>query len=386
MQMNTLRQRKVAIGITIAFTSTVSFAYYCPPQYIESFVQPMFSSSTLALNQAIQAVDLALSTEMEMYSLRLNSAVAILTKQKAIATNQIADANRTSTQMTAQAMNVLSQTERVKEATFTYGGEFGQGYKPCAVYPGRTLMANRDAEMGEERRNRMMSEVVAAPGRYGDTTAAIQSLAKEHRDNFCTPDQVSSGMCASAGAMAGASLNVSTLFEPVMESDPAYKAKIAFVNNVVGLPDAPVPHSAANTPAAASYVLAKAQKDALMSPALASLKEIQLDYTGINSSHTGSDIPMAVRVNREVTRYLGNTAEYQAWSKVMVGQNSRGLLVEMLKVKALDLVLLEKQYRQYERMEANLATVVASEMRKQNVRATSASGQAARQDAASRIK
>lgn len=346
----------------------------------------MFNSSTLALNEAIGAVDLALSTELQMYSERLNSAIAILTKQKALATNQIADANRASAQMTAQAMNVLSQTERVKDATFTYGGQFGQGYKPCLVYPTRTLMANRDAEMGEERRNRMMAEVVAAPGRYADTNASIQSLAKDHRDNFCTPDQVSSGMCASPGTMAGASLKVSTLFEPVMEADPLYKAKVAFVNNVAGLPDAPVPQVAANTPAAASYVLAKAQKDALMSPALASFKEIQLDYTGIDSPHTGSDIPMAVRLNREVTRYLGNTAEYDAWTKVMVGQNSRGLMVEMLKVKALDLVLLEKQYRQYERMEANLATVVASEMRKQNVRATTASGQAARQDAASRIK
>lgn len=384
--MNTLRQRKIVMGVTIALTSTVSFACFCPPQYVESFVQPMFQTSTVALNQAIKAVDLALSTEMQMYSVRLNSAVAILTKQKALATNQIADANRASAQMTAQAMNVLSQTERVKDATFTFGGEFGQGYSPCVVFSTRALIANRDAEMGEERRNRIMSEVVAGPGRYADTNQAFLALAKDHRDNFCTPDQVTSGMCAAPGTLAGASLKVSTLFEPVMEADPLYKAKIAFVNNVVGLPDAPVPQAAANTPAAASYVLAKAQKDALMSPALASFKEIQLDYTGLDTAHTGSDIPMAARMSREVARYLGNTPEYEAWTKVMVGQNSRGLMVEMLKVKALDLVLLEKQYRQYERMEANLATVVAGEMRRQNIRTTGASEQAARQDASSRIK
>lgn len=386
MEMNTLRQRKIVIGVTVALTSTLAFGFYCPPQYQENFVQPMFQSSTQALNEAIQAVDAALSAELEMYSQRINSAVAVLTKQKAVAANQIADANRTAAQMTAQSLNVLAQTERVKQARFEYGGEFGQGFQPCLVYAGRNLIANREAEMGEERRTRMMSEVVAAPGKYADPGQALSQMAKDHRDNFCTQDQVNAGMCSSVGAMAGKSLNVATLFEPVMESEALYKAKIAFVNNVVPQPDAPVPQSAANTPAAATYALAKAQKDALMSPALASFKELQIEYSGIESSHSGSDIPMAVRVDREVKRYLGNTPEYQSWTKTMAGQNSRGLLVEMLKVKALDLVLLERQYRQYERMEANLATMVAGEMRKQSERTDAAAMQATRQDVKSQIK
>ena len=111
MEMNTLRQRKIVIGVTIALTSTMAFAFYCPPQYQENFVQPMFQSSTQALNEAIQAVDAALSAELEMYSQRINSAVAVLTKQKAVAANQIADANRTAAQMTAESLNVLAQTE-----------------------------------------------------------------------------------------------------------------------------------------------------------------------------------------------------------------------------------------------------------------------------------
>lgn len=288
--------------------------------------------------------------------------------------------------MTAESLNVMAQTERVKQARFDYGGEFGQGFQPCVVYAGRNLMANREAEMGEERRTRMMSEVVAAPGKYVDPGPALSQLAKDHRDNYCTQDQVNAGMCSTVGAMAGKSLNVATLFEPVMESDPLYKAKVAFVNNVVPLPDAPIPPSAANTPAAANYALAKAQKDALMSPALASFKELQIEYSGIESSHSGADIPVAVRMNREVKRYLGNTAEYESWTKTMSAQNNRGLLVEMLKVKALDLVVLERQYRQYERMEANLATMVAGEMRKQSERADAAAAQAARQDVKNQTK
>jgi hypothetical protein len=378
-------QRRLIIGATATLTSTLALAF-CPPQYQETFVQPIFSSTTEALNEALQAVDAALSSELEMYSQRLVSAVAVLTKQKAIAANQIADANRTAAQMTAESLNVLAQTERVKQARFDYGGEFGQGYQPCAVYSQRNLMANREAELGEERRTRMLSEVVAGPGKYADPGQALSALAQDHRDNYCTQDEVDSGMCSQVGTMAGKSVNAATLFEPVMESDQGYKAKVAFVNNVVPLPDAPVPTSAANTPAASAYVLAKAQKDALMSPALASFKEIQLDYSGIQSAHNGADIPVAVRLNREVKRYFGNTAEYEAWNRTMAGQNTRGLLVESLKLKALDLVVLEKQYRQYERMEANLATLVAAEMRKQAERVDAAAMQASRQSAQSQIK
>jgi hypothetical protein len=370
----------------IAFASTRAFGQFCPPQYQENFVQPMFQSGTEALNGAISAVDSTLSAQLEFDSQRINSAVAILTKQKALVANQIADANRTSAEATATALNALSQTQRVKEARFEFGGEFGQGYQPCAVYAGRNLIANRDAEMGEERRIRMMSEVNAAPGHYADPIQAQQVLAQEHHAYFCTSDQVKSGMCDTVSPMAGASLSAATLFEPVMEADPLYRAKVAFVNNAMGPPDAPVPAAAANAPSATAYMLAKAQKDALVSPALASLKEVQLEYTGIDAVHGGSDIPTAVRMEREVQRYLGNTPEYEAWAKTMAAQNAHGLMVELLKEKALDLVVLERQYRQYERMEANLATLVAAELRNSAQRVAATADEAASQRAQGQIK
>lgn len=386
MTFDPLRYPRLALGLTIAMTSSVSYAVLCPPQYQNELVAPMFSSATTALNQAVSAVDMALSAQLQLYGERMTSAVAVLTKQKAASANQIAEASKNATQSTASALSVLAQTERVKEARFEYGGEFGQGYNPCVVYNGRNLMANRESQLGEERRVRIMSEIVAAPGRYVDPVAARTQLAREHRDNFCTAAQAASGMCAQPGPMAGASLTAATLFEPMMEGDPAYRAKVAFVNNVAGLPDAPVPTQAAKTPAATAYALAKAQKDALVSPALASFKEVQLDYTGVDMTEGGSDIPLATRLDREVKRYLGNSEEYNNWTKVMVGQNSRGLMVEMLKVKSLDLLLLEKQYRQYERMEANLATLVAGELRGKMGSTQSAAERAARQHAAQQIQ
>jgi hypothetical protein len=387
MTQRTLKRRdKVLIGVAIALISTVTFAFYCPPQYQENTVVPMFESAQQSLDESIQAIDSTFSSTLDLYSQRIDSAIAVLTKQKALAANQIGDANRSAAEMTADSLNVLAQTDRVKQARFEFGGEFGQGYQPCLVYAGRNLLTNRDAEMGEERRERMMSEVTAAPGKYAERHQAIAQQEKDHRDNYCTQDQVDSGMCATVGKMAGKSLNVATLFEPAMESDDLYKAKVAFVNNVVPPPDAPVPQSAGKTPAAAAYVLAKAQKDALMSPALTSFKDIQVEYSGIDSAHNGSDIPVASRIEREVKRYLGNTPEYETWVQTMTAQNSRGLLVEMLKVKALDLMLLERQYHQYERMEANLATLVAGEARQQAVSTDAAATMASRQDVQGQIK
>jgi hypothetical protein len=385
MKLSTQNQQRVAVGVTLAMTFSAAVAW-CPPQYQESFVAPSFAASTSSLLAAISAVDVALSGELEMYSQRINSAIAVLTKQKAVAANQIAEAQRTSTQMTAEAMNVMAQTDRVKAARFEYGGEFGQGFQPCKVYSGRTLIANRDAEMGEERRVRIANEVVAAPGRFVDPIQAQAMMAKQHKELFCTQDEVDSGLCAAKGSMPGASVNVATLFEPVMEGDSLYTAKTAFVNNVVGAPDAPVPANLAKSPAAEAYLYAKAQKDALMSPAVTSLKELQLEYSGIDVAHGGSDIPMGVRVEREVKRYLGNSPEYEAWAKTMAAQNTRGLLVEALKVKALDLALLEREYRQQERLEGVLSSLVGAQLRNKQAAVAAAADRAQRESVRTQIK
>lgn len=353
------RRLRVGIVASLVLTSTAAWAF-CPPQFQEFWVAPQFVNATGVLTAAIGSVDLALTGQMELNSQRMMSAIAVLTKQKALVANQIADGNRTAAQLTATGLNVLAQTERVKQARFDYGGEFGQGFSPCVVYANRQIISNRDAEMGEETRQRSMTEVIASPGRYADPIQAQASMVASHKD-FCTKDQVDSGLCKSIGSIPGADLTVSTLFSPAMEGEALYKAKVAFVNNAVGLPDGVIPQSAGNSPAAAAYSLAKAKKDALISPAIAALKDIQLDYSGVDTAHGGKDIPMALHFQREVKRYSGNSPEYDAWSRVMAGQNERGALVELLKVKALDLAIQEKQYRQYEKMEAQLAVLVAME-------------------------
>jgi len=354
------RKWKYGFGISVGLCSTLAWAY-CPPQYQETVVEPAFTAATQTLNAAVSAVDASLSALLETESQRLTSALAVMTKQKALAANTIAESGRNTAQQTATALNVMAQTERVKQARFDYGGEFGQGFSPCKVYATRTLMSNRDADMTTEVRQRIKSEVVAAPGVYAPPIAAQSAMVKA-RQPFCTQDQADSGLCKTVGSMPGADLSVATLFEPAMEGEPLYQAKVAFVNNIAGVPDGPVPESAGKSVAAADYQLSKARKDALVSPALAALKKIQLDYSGVSGTETGSDLPLAQHFRNEVKRYSGNSPEYDSWAKVMSAQNERGALVELLKIKALDLTLQEKQYRQYEQMESQLASLVAQQV------------------------
>ena len=70
---------------------------------------------------------------------------------------------------------------------------------------------------------------------------------------------------------------------------------------------------------------------------------------------------------REVGKYAGNNVNYENWNKVMAAQNEHGVLIELLKVKSLNLALLSKQYRQQELMEAGLASLVASTAKQNQV-------------------
>lgn len=349
----------VAVGLAImGIGMTQAQGATCPPQYQNSWVAPQFANATAVLNAALKSVDASLSTQLLFQSERLNSAVAVLTKQKALVASQLSDANRTSAQAVATGLGVLAQTERVKSARFDFGGEFGQGFSPCEVYATRSVIASRDADMVGELNSRVQSEVMAAPGRYASRDEAATQLYKDNEAS-CTQSMVDAGLCKSVGATPGASMSVATLFQIADEGDATYKAKNAFINNIVGLPDPPV--SGLKGASQESYMLAKARKDAILSPAVASLKALQLEYSGVEGDETGKGVPLAQMFREEVGRYAGGTQANESWTRIMAAQNERGAMVELLKIKALDLAMQTRQLRQYERIEASLAALVAAE-------------------------
>lgn len=382
------RARRRGLAAALGVFSTAAVAVTCPPWlYVDEWVSPVFAAAEAQILAALTAVDTLLGAPevgtIDLYTNKINAAIAVLTAQKATTGREVSETERAASQQVATAFATLSESRRTKRARFDFGGEFGQGIDPCRIHATRNMIATRDAEMGEERGRRVMSEIVAAPGTYADPVQARDSMLTG-RDEFCTRNQSTSGQCKNLvtngryeGELPGADINVATLFEPAMEGEALYDAKVRFVNHVVGLPDAAVPQSAATTTAATAYMEAKAIKDARVSPALASLKELQLEYSGVDAAHGGPNVPIALFYRNEVKRYAGDTAEHTEWARRLAAQNERGALVELLKVKALDLSIMERQYRQYERMEAMLASVVAMDAEAMaKARVDAAAGQA----------
>ena len=376
--------KRGVVGLVAWSFMASAFAFWCVPPYEESWVLPMFNNANKILIGAIKEMDAALSGQLYWQSERLTSAIAVLTKQKALAANQISDGVRNSNQEVALGLNALAQAERVKKARFDFGGEFGQGFSPCYVADGRLLITRTESDLSGELADAVRSGVRASPGRYEDPVLAQKQMLAEHGKLFCTEDQAKSGLCERVGKLPGASLSIATLFKPSGNSEDLSKAKDALINNLAGLPDAPVPVTGAGSEATAAYQLAKMERDAMRSTALASLKQIQQE-----SSSTDGDseaLPLTMQYSTEVKRYAGNTPEYQSWARVMAAQNDRGVLVELLKIKALDLALQERQFRQWERVEVQLASLTSSSLKADPVAVSSEAGDSAiRKNAAQQV-
>lgn len=158
----------------------------------------------------------------------------------------------------------------------------------------------------------------------------------------------------------GWDLMTSTLFTPTTTDSTVYDAQNALINNMVGLPDAPIADSLKGSPTASNYLTLKQKKDAIVSPAINSLKSIQAEFTGMESPDSGSKVSPMKAVDEQVKRYLGSGPEYQSWNQTLTSGSESGIMKEILQVQALDLHLLMRQYKQYEREEMLLAGIVAS--------------------------
>ncbi|MCL2875363.1 MAG: hypothetical protein FWF12_03535 [Betaproteobacteria bacterium] len=366
------RRLQATVVATALITSSSAYAYFCP-DFLDETVTPKIKLVAESLAAQIMAVDGVLSAQLEFHSERVLSAIAVLTKQKAVAANQIGNSSRVQSQQIASGMGVIRTAARQKAVRLNHGSEYGQGVDPCRIYAQRKVIAGRDADMAREVRGRIAAEVYAAPGVYMDGAQSREKLVEAHQP-FCTQDQVDAGLCKAVGTLPGASLNAGTLFNPAMGAEDLYKAKSAYINNVVGMTDSPVPEGAGTHAAATTYAMAKGSKDAIVSPAIVALKDVQLFNSGVEGSHSGTDLPLSMLFQNEVNRYAGGSIEYDNWSNAMAKQVERGVMVELLKVEALRLAVAGKKLEALDKQEAMLAALVALEARR-------AQEGAARQDA-----
>lgn len=401
---------KILVSAGVMLGSYTANAFSCP-WYNPGMTQiatPAFSKANSDLMRDLvgggDSLNTAVTKAANDQAKAITDAVFILSNQKALTTEQIARSIKDNTQIQANAQQSLNQAKRYQQAIRDYGPQ-GIGYNVCEVSIKRESI--KDATLATQKAVEGMveTEITARAGRYANKSQAMATRLALHKKYYCTEGQAQAGLCAGAGERAGASLSAATMFEPADYLSAEYNDKSALINNMVGLPDDPVPASQAATKSGQAYADLKRRKDAIKSTAMTSLKAIQADWSSM-PSHATHDNPtesanalvktekeqlveeapstttptgtegspaqkekiedvrarsLMEQVKKDVARYLGGGPDYENWSKTLTGQEEKGVLTEVLKVKALRLYIQTQQYKQLQRMEAMLAANVAAQ-------------------------
>lgn len=398
-QTNYLRK---LLPAALLITAVAPANAFCPINFFpDPLFRPSFVSSQASIDAALTAFNARTRVSIQKNSDVVTAAIGVLTAQKALAASQIGKAIENNTQVQAQAQQSVETAKKLKEIEEEFGAR-SQGHEPC-----RVLAERQEVEKVKENTQKAIaqminSEVTARPGRWASRRTALAERLALHDALYCTADQVSSGLCKRVGSRAGKSLEAATLFTPAPYDSAEYRDKSAFINNVMGLPDDPLDKNLASTSNGVELMDDKRRKDSINSTALAGFKYLQAAYSGVPNQHLsqankelpvaksegdqlrqaaqtasgknsaantsyssdgsyGSGVPLALQLKNDVSRYFGSGDEYKQWSKTLVGQTEKGVLKEILTIKALRLFQQSEKYQQLMQIEAMVAANVAAE-------------------------
>ncbi|MBK5051740.1 hypothetical protein IQ289_25500 [Burkholderia sp. R-70006] len=311
----------------------------------EALVTSAASSLSGALAAQVGSAGAQLTAFDEQQTQRLLGAIKVLTEQVSVSAQ---GSDRSVLQAEQAAASVEVDRANKKMIDKTIEDYSSQGYNPCAQLTATTAMANAEASARASVPVRIQSEIQAGGGKYADPGATLRQREQLHRSLFCTQADVDAGTCSSLGAIPGGDSNASLIFSTDTSAN-ALAAKNAAINNIIGLPDAPLPASMANTAEGAAYVMAKKEKDGFLAFPAYSLKSIQADAEGFDSF-----------ISERVGQYFG-TAAAQSWAQDQASESERGILVDIVRIQGLKLKLGERQLRQDLRKEANDAALLLVE-------------------------
>lgn len=402
--------KAVAVSCLMAasYQANAFTCFYQDPVFVAANAGK-FSAANAAIMSQLVGMDVAVNVAAKAESDAVTSAIFVLSNQKAMSTTQVNQALKNNTQVQANALQAVAQAERYRQAIRDYGPT-GVGHQICKVSIERSGVTETTKDTQAAIADMVSSEITARAGKYGNRGEAMAERLALHNKYYCTDGQAKAGMCKAQGDRGGKSLSAATLFQPSDYLSSEYNDKSALINNMVGLPDDPIPREQAATEAGQAYTDLKRRKDAIKSVAMVSLKAIQADWSSVPKTDThepptpsaaaaltagvktekeqlaktapSTDVkniasaetpqpPPATteelknqslmeQVKHDVSRYLGGGKEYEDWSKTLVGQEEKGVLTEVVKVKALRLYMQVQQYKQLQRMEAMLAANVAA--------------------------
>lgn len=403
------KKTMIATGIGVASVSAMQSAQaFCyidhNPSVIDTTLKPSFEMVRKGVDSSMKALDKQVEKALGQQTDAITAALTVLAKQKAMTATQVTKAYEENTKIEIAAREAAESAEKQKEILEEYGPT-GQGHDDCGVHVKRSEIIKQEKRAKIAVGEMVRTEITARPGRYANRAEQMATRLALHDQLYCTEDQAKSGLCTKAGPRAGKSLMASTMFEPGEYGSDNYEDKSAFINNIMGLADEPLTASQAKTIAGQSYADNKRRTDAIKSTAGTYLKSLQAYWSGTadDPAHTqgqpakntqsearqlqdsknagGSssnpekaktadsaeqqsgketNTSLAKRLKEDVDRYFGGGEEYKKWSQTLVGANERGVMREILQIKALRLKLAAQEFEELSQQEAMLAAYASA--------------------------
>lgn len=341
MRKNRLKKGVVAFG-ALASCASVAWAS-CGGT--EPLVVAEAAAAAAALASSIGAAGSSIVALDNVETEAVISSLKALTQQVNSSAEKSANVTAQSEQALASVAKDLADKELVDKVMLDYTS---QGFDPCGQLSGTLSLAQAERAARSSVATRVRTEVQGGGGRYAPQGDILRQREDLHQQLFCTQAEVDAGICSSVGKIPGGDTNAALLFQTAATPE-MQKARNAVINNIVGLPENPLPRAAVNTPEGNAFVLEKKKKDAFLGFAATSLKSIQADTETLSG-------PMSERIGQ----YFG-TPRAMEWAKDQASQAQRGLLVDLVKIQGLQLKVMEQQIRQNLRTEANLAALLELE-------------------------
>jgi hypothetical protein len=346
-------------GISVAGIGIASAALM-PSGIAEGWTLTAITALSTASISAISAFGSAFSTSMQTNFERMISAIAVATKQEAISSNQIGEGLQKSSQVLVTAIKSQKQAEDVTTTTFDYSPATGQGFEPC-----QTNQRNHTLNLAFSNTDKNLAQEIATTDMDNRPGFVVESVntsmgkrLEKHYKMFCTDSEAKQGLCSSS-KLSGADVNAAFLFEASTRDSDKDIARQAYIQHILGKPDAPIIGDNKHSAQAKAQFSQKIQKDALLSVPLYSLQAIRMSNLQQGDYHNYSPNQL---LKSRVNQYFGGE-EANRWAANLATQTQRGLLVETLKVHGLEVWLHQRQYQQNQRIEANLATLILLDSR-----------------------
>lgn len=344
--------RKMGVCAALLVTSGAAIGYGCPP-VIDTVWQAAIELAASTISSAIVAGNESI-TEANSFNLeRISSALSVTTKQTSISSDKEVATDISVKKAVEVAAADASTYKAMFNTIMDYNAATGQGVDPCGNLRRAQTVATAIGEANSDMREKVLREIDNASGSFiSDATAVGTMLAKRVSDAKSKYTE---------GPLAGRDVDAPNFFTTANTTSGENQAKSTLLNYMYGVPY-PAPNKETMvSPSGKAFLEAKRSEDAFRSVSQASFKTIQ-SWTESRGTPSSPQPSVLDAIAQKVAVYSGGD-NYDAWEQGLASQGERGLLVEYAKMAATELYLLHTEYQQMERIEANVAALLAMRAR-----------------------